>query len=94
MNNLLFHFKREKGIENEVNDFHHKTAVPFLKALIKENRDAFNLDNLPVLLAMTALDTHDIPSKEDDSFDSHGNDKIKTIFKFYGETRDDMVRRT
>ena len=36
--------------------FPHKTAAPFLKALIKEIRDAFNLDNLPVLLAMTALD--------------------------------------
>ena len=42
--------------ENGVDDFPHKTAAPFLKALIKEIRDAFNLDNLPVLLAMTALD--------------------------------------
>ena len=47
--------------ENEVNHFHHKTAVPFLKALIKEIRDAFNLDYLPVLLALTALD----PERQD-----------------------------
>ena len=76
--------------ENEVNYFHHKTAIPFLKALIKEIRDAFNLDNLPVLLAITALDLHGTPSKEDDSFDSHGNDKIETLFNFYGKTQGDV----
>ena len=76
--------------ENEVNDFHHRTAVPFLKVLIKEIRDIFNLDNLPYLLAMMALDLHDIPSKEDDSFDSHRNDKIETLFNFYSKTQDDV----
>ena len=40
--------------ENEVNNFHHKTAIPFLKASIKKI-DTFNLDNLPVLLATMAL---------------------------------------
>ena len=50
--------------------------------LIKELRDAFNLDNLPVLLAMTALD--------DDSFDSHKNDKIETLFNFYRKTQDNV----
>ena len=74
--------------ENEVNDFHHKTAVPFLKALIKEIKVAFKLDNLPISLAMTVLDPHGIPSKEDDSFDSHRNDKIETLFNFYGKTQD------
>ena len=49
-----------------------------------------NLDNLPVLLTMMALDQHDIPSKEDDSFDSLRNDKIETLFKFYGKTQDDV----
>ena len=39
---------------------------------------------------MTALDPHDIPSKEDDSFDSHGNDKIETLFNFYGKTQNDV----
>ena len=58
--------------------------------LIKEIRDAFNLENLPVLLAMMVFDPHDIPSKEDDSFDSHGNDKIETLFNFYGKTQDDV----
>ena len=76
--------------ENDVYDFHHKTAIPFFKVLIKELRDAFNLDNLPVLLAMTALDLHDIPSKEDDSFDSHKNHKIETLFNFYHKTQDDV----
>ena len=79
--------------ENEVNDFHHKTAVPILKALIKEMRDAFNLDNVLVLLAMMALNPHDIPSKEDDSFDSHWNDKIETLSNFYGKTQDDVFDR-
>ena len=37
-----------------------------------------------------ALDPHDIPSKEDDSFDSHGNDKIKTLFNLYCEKQDDV----
>ena len=76
--------------ENEVNDFHHKTAAPFLKVLIKEIRDTFNLDNLPILLAMMALDPHDFPSKEDNSFDSHGNNKIETLFNFYGKIQDDV----
>ena len=68
--------------ENDVYDFHHKTAIPFFKVLIKELRDAFNLDNLPVLLAMTTLD--------DDSFDSHKNDKIETLFNFYRKTQDNV----
>ena len=77
--------------ENEVNDFHHKTALPFLKLLIKKIRDMLNLDNLPVLLTMMALDQHDIPSKEDDSFDSPRNDKIETLFQFYGKTQDGEI---
>ena len=73
--------------ENEVNDFHHKTAIPFLKALIEEIRDTFNSDILSVLLAVMVLDRQDIPSKEYDSFDSHGNGKIETLFNFCSKTR-------
>ena len=79
--------------ETEVNDFHHKTPVLFLKVLIKEIRDIFNLDSLPVLLAMMVLDLHGIPIKEDDSFDSHRNDNIETLFNFYSKTQDDVFGR-
>ena len=73
--------------ETEVNDFHHKTPVLFLKVLIKKIRDIFNLDSLLVLLAMMVLDLHGIPIKEDDSFDSHRNDYSKTQDDVFGKHR-------
>ena len=31
--------------------------------------------------------------KEDDSFDSHWNDKIKTLFNFYSKTQEDVFNQ-
>ena len=51
--------------EIKLTNFHSKTAATYLKVLIIEIRSAFSLKNLPLLLAITALNP---------------NNKVKKIF--------------
>lgn len=65
--------------ETELTNFHSKEAAPYLKALITKIRSGFNLKNLPLLQAITALNPNNNPSKKDPLFESHGYEMIDTL---------------
>ena len=73
-------------IDNSVTmeHFYSSTTVPFIKALIVEMKGAFSLDNLPVLRAMTCLNSDKIPKENDEKFLDYGKNDISTLYDCYG----------
>lgn len=75
---ILFQTRKRSSLDIETNftNFHSKTASAFFKTLIRfgdeEIRSVFCLKNLPVLIAMIALDPHNISRREDPLFEFHG----------------------
>ena len=73
-----------------VKHIYSSTTVPFIKAFIVEMKDAFSLDNLPVLRAMTCLNPDKIPKENDEKFLDYGKNDISTLYDFYSWQRDDV----
>ena len=77
---------------NNSQDFHTKVIQPFVKALVKEIKNAFDLTNLPILNAFLKLDPQDIPTKEATEFPSYGEKELKVLFDHYGTSKEDTFQ--
>ena len=53
-------------------------------------KGAFSLDNLPVLRAMTCLNSDKILKENDEKFLDYGKNDISMLYDFYGKQRDDI----
>ena len=73
-------------------EFHEKVIQPFIIALTKEMKDAFDLSNLPVLNSFLKLDSQDLPTTESTKFSTYGEHEMKEFYKHYGTRKEDTFQ--
>ena len=73
-------------------EFHEKVIQPFIIALTKEMKDAFDLTNVPVLNSFLKLDLQGLPSAESTKFPTYGEHEIKELYNHYGTRKEDMFQ--
>ena len=85
--------KRER-VENSITaaEFHTQIIKPFLLALIDEIKDAFDMSSIAPVEALLSIDPGSIPDLNHRYFSMYGTDAIKTLFQFYGTSKDDTYQ--
>ena len=73
-------------------EFHENVIQPFIIALTKETKDAFDLTNLSVLNSFLKLDPQGLPRAESTEFPTYGEHKIKELCNLYSTTKEDTFQ--
>ena len=83
--------RKRARVENSTRTakFHTQIIKPFLLALIDEIKGAFDMSSIAPVEALLSIDPESIPDVNHRDFSMHGTDEIKTMFQFYGTSKED-----
>ena len=73
-------------------EFHKKVIQPFIIALTKEMKDAFDLTNLTFLNSFLILDPQGLLSTESTEFPTYDEHMIKELYSHYGTRKEDTFQ--
>ena len=86
--------RKRARVENSTTaaEFHTQIIKPFLLALIDEIKGAFDMSSIAPVEALLSIDPESIPDVNHRDFSMYGTDAIKTLFQFYGTSKEDTYQ--
>ena len=84
-----FHFRMKFDVNLSMEEFPRKIGAPFVKALLKKIHAVFDMRNIDPIEALYMLDPVDKPKE---NLAEYGNEKLGTLFDFYGKPLHDSFK--
>ena len=86
--------RKRARVENSTTaaEFHTQMIKPFLLALINEIKGVFDMWSIAPVEALLSIDPESIPDVNLGDFLMYGIDAIKTLFQFYGTSKEDTYQ--
>jgi hypothetical protein len=70
---------------SSVDSFRKAVALPYIDALIVNNKSRFSEKEVSLLIAMSIFNPAQLPDSNHASFNSYGNKEVRSLASFYGE---------